>query len=178
MVFVFSKLQLTHCNFIYWHVPLHWRHNDHDGVSNHQPRGCLLNRLFRCRSKKTSKLRPRHWPLCKWQYNLHQTWHISSLHLLLYNIHHRAIALEGVLEIYKHRKLKTTVKCTLIFIEIDLCCQLCVDTHPNMKLPRFGVMGNLKTCLKKRKRALKVNLQRWYFYQRSLLNVSTVADRC
>ena len=34
-----------------------WRHNDHDGVSNHQPRGCLLNRLFRRRSKKTSKLR-------------------------------------------------------------------------------------------------------------------------
>ena len=24
--------------------PLHWRHNDHDGVSNHQPRDCLLNR--------------------------------------------------------------------------------------------------------------------------------------
>ena len=37
--------------------PLHWRHNDHDGVSNHQPLGCLLNRLFRRRSKKTSKLR-------------------------------------------------------------------------------------------------------------------------
>ena len=36
---------------------LHWRHNDHDGVSNHQPYGCLLNRLFRLRSKKTSKLR-------------------------------------------------------------------------------------------------------------------------
>ena len=35
----------------------HWRHNDHDGVSNHQPHGCLLNRLFRRRSKKTSKLR-------------------------------------------------------------------------------------------------------------------------
>ena len=36
---------------------LHWRHNDHDGVSNHQPHGCLLNRLFGRRSKKTSKLR-------------------------------------------------------------------------------------------------------------------------
>ena len=30
---------------------------DHDGVSNHQPHGCLLNRLFRRRSKKTPKLR-------------------------------------------------------------------------------------------------------------------------
>ena len=36
---------------------LHWRHHDHGGVSNHQPHGCLLNRLFRCRSKKTAKLR-------------------------------------------------------------------------------------------------------------------------
>ena len=38
-------------------TPLHWRHNDHDSVWNHQPHGCLLNRLFRHRSKKTSKLR-------------------------------------------------------------------------------------------------------------------------
>ena len=36
---------------------LHWHHNGHDGVSNHQPHGCLLKRLFRRRSKKTSKLR-------------------------------------------------------------------------------------------------------------------------
>ena len=36
---------------------LWWRHNDHDGVSNHQPHECLLNCLFRRRSKKTSKLR-------------------------------------------------------------------------------------------------------------------------
>ena len=36
---------------------LHWRHNDHDGVSNHQPHGCLLNRLFRPRSRKISKFR-------------------------------------------------------------------------------------------------------------------------
>ena len=38
-------------------ISLHCRHNDHDGVSNHQPHGCLLNRLFGRRSKKTSKLR-------------------------------------------------------------------------------------------------------------------------
>ena len=38
-------------------ITLRWRHNGHDGVSIHQPRDCLLNRLFRCRSKKTWKLR-------------------------------------------------------------------------------------------------------------------------
>ena len=33
------------------------RHNGRDGVSNYQPHDCLLNHLFRRRSKKTSKLR-------------------------------------------------------------------------------------------------------------------------
>ena len=36
---------------------LRWRHNERDSVSNHQPHDCILNRLFRRRSKKTSKLR-------------------------------------------------------------------------------------------------------------------------
>ena len=45
-------------NCHWWNrIALHWRHNDHDVVSNHQPHGYLLNRLFRRRSKKTSKLR-------------------------------------------------------------------------------------------------------------------------
>ena len=35
---------------------LQWRHNGHDSVSNHQPHYCLLNRLLRRESKKTSKL--------------------------------------------------------------------------------------------------------------------------
>ena len=37
-------------------VTLQWRHNERDGVSNHRRLGCLLNRLFRRKSKKTSKL--------------------------------------------------------------------------------------------------------------------------
>ena len=35
---------------------LQWRHNWRYDVSNHQPHHCLLNRLFRRRSKKLSKL--------------------------------------------------------------------------------------------------------------------------
>ena len=39
-------------------LPLQWRHNGCDGVSNRQPQDCLLNRLFKRRLKmKTSKLR-------------------------------------------------------------------------------------------------------------------------
>ena len=40
-----------------WNIALQWRHNGRDGVSNHQSHDCLLNRLFRRRSKKTFKLR-------------------------------------------------------------------------------------------------------------------------
>ena len=36
---------------------LQWRHDEHDGVSNHRRLDCLLNRLSRLRSKETSKLR-------------------------------------------------------------------------------------------------------------------------
>ena len=46
----------TQCNW-HTHLPLQWRYNEHDGVSNHQPHECLLNRAFERRSKKTSKLR-------------------------------------------------------------------------------------------------------------------------
>ena len=36
---------------------LQWRHNGRHSCSDHQPHDGLLNRLFRCRSKKLSKLR-------------------------------------------------------------------------------------------------------------------------
>ena len=39
------------------YVALRWRQNELDDVSDHQPHDCLLNLLFRRRSKKTSKLR-------------------------------------------------------------------------------------------------------------------------
>ena len=45
---------------LWWSKPalfIKLRHNGRDGVSNHQPHECLLNCLFRGRSKKTSKLR-------------------------------------------------------------------------------------------------------------------------
>ena len=38
-------------------IPLQWRHNEGDRVSNHQPHDCLLNRLFKAQIKETSKLR-------------------------------------------------------------------------------------------------------------------------
>ena len=43
-------------------VPLQWRHDERDGVSNHRRLDRVLNHLFRRRSKKTSK--PRVTGLC------------------------------------------------------------------------------------------------------------------
>ena len=43
---------------LWWLIfALQWRRNEHDGVSNHQPHDCLINRLFGQRSNKTSKFR-------------------------------------------------------------------------------------------------------------------------
>ena len=56
---VITSSNVTRC----WHhnhetiITLRWRHNERDGVSNHQPPDCLLNSLFRHRWKKTSNLR-------------------------------------------------------------------------------------------------------------------------
>ena len=41
----------------YRSISLQWHHNERDGVSNNQPHDCLLNLLFKRRSKKTSKFR-------------------------------------------------------------------------------------------------------------------------
>ena len=45
------------------HSSLQWRHNGCDGISDHRHLGCLLNRLFRRESKKTSKLCITAWSL-------------------------------------------------------------------------------------------------------------------
>ena len=46
----------TQTFFSDWNT-LRWRHNELDGVSEHQPHDCLLSRLFGRRSKETPKLR-------------------------------------------------------------------------------------------------------------------------
>ena len=55
------RFHIALCEFarLYGEIVLasQWRHNELDGVSIHQPHDCLLNRSFRRRSYKTSKLR-------------------------------------------------------------------------------------------------------------------------
>ena len=45
-----------------WLSALQWRHNERDGVSNHQPHECLLNRLYKAQIKNINA--SRHWTLC------------------------------------------------------------------------------------------------------------------
>ena len=58
---------------------LQWRHNEPDGVSNHQVRHCLLNRLFRRWSNKTSNFRVT--GLCsgihRWPVNFPHKWPVT-----------------------------------------------------------------------------------------------------
>ena len=57
MNYITGLLRLEYIEYYFHELKtLRWRHNGRDGVSNHQPPDCLLNRLFRRRSKKTSKL--------------------------------------------------------------------------------------------------------------------------
>ena len=55
VLIIFFRLWQAHITTMA-HFSSQWRHNGHEGVSNHQPHGCLLNHLFRPRSTKTSKL--------------------------------------------------------------------------------------------------------------------------
>ena len=83
---------------------LQWRHNGCDGVSNHQPHNCLLKRLFRGRSKKTSKLRVT--GLCA---GIHR-WPVSSPHVYIYCI--------------------LCIMVAVFRIRISLCCRQSAFQHP------------------------------------------------
>ena len=65
-----DSIYMVYC----FRVTLQWRHTGREGISNHQPDNCLLNRLFRRRSKETSKLcvtglyagnSPHKWPVMR-----------------------------------------------------------------------------------------------------------------
>ena len=99
---------------IFCNGPLRWRHNDHDSVLNHQPHDCLLNRLFRRRSKKTSRLcvtghcagnspgpvnSPHKWPVTRKMFPfddvIMRKLTITTMGAFLYRIPFKAIASKG-----------------------------------------------------------------------------------
>ena len=59
IIVILGWLPLLTCDKVFYVTllsALRWSHNGRDSVSNHQPHDCLLNLLFRRRSKKASKL--------------------------------------------------------------------------------------------------------------------------
>ena len=106
---------------------LRWRHNGCDSVSNHQPHDCLLNRLFRRRSKKTSRLRvtglcaPHKWPVTRKMFPFDDV--IMCLHppcdIMLTTdenrLQTRGVSLNEV-DMYKHWSRTLGIKCCLSWL--------------------------------------------------------------
>ena len=67
---------------------LEWRHNGLDSVSNHQPRDSLFNRLFRRRSKKTSKLRVTMRGIHRGPVNSPHRWPSNAENVSIWRRHH------------------------------------------------------------------------------------------
>ena len=68
MIFILALISIYHSSRRNKYMPpindhnsLEWRHNEDDGVSNHQPYDCLLN-LNQAQIKENIKA-PRNWPL-------------------------------------------------------------------------------------------------------------------
>ena len=73
---------------------LQWRHNECGGVSNQRRLGCLLNRLFRRRSKKMSMFRVT--GLCegihRWSVNSPHKWPVTRKMFFIWWRHHETIS--------------------------------------------------------------------------------------
>ena len=75
-VYIMDKTHLdVQCGACVLHDLLRWRHNEHDGVSNHQPHDCLRNRWFRCRLRETSKFRVI--DIVRWPVNSLHKWPVT-----------------------------------------------------------------------------------------------------
>ena len=88
-------------NFV---IPLQWRHDERDGVSDHQPHHCLLNRLFKYQSSASpaivqkihrSPMNPLHkWPVTRNVFPFDEVimqrvslpWNFSTMYIYVYQL--------------------------------------------------------------------------------------------
>ena len=143
------------------HKSLQWRHNGCDSVSNHQPHDCLLNRLFRRRSKKTSKLRVTglcagnssgtsefHAQMASYAENVSIWWR--------YHVRDRSVRVFGAsiwnkLEkcmlryrfknVFKKNTLFFSIQCMHL---VDANTKRCISNELTQKTLLFGTMSNLQ----------------------------------
>ena len=124
---------------------LWWRHNGHDGVSNHQPHDCLLNRLFRLRSKKHQSsaslafVRGIHRWLVNSPHKWQVTWKMFPFNDVIMEMNH----LEGP---------------KLPFTKWNF--SVLSDGHIHLLK-----IITTKCCMKAMWRSFCIDLSRWYFFQ-------------
>ena len=72
----YGRIIVVHCKYS---ITLQWRHNGRDGVSNDQPRHCLLNRIFRCSQRKhqSSASLAFVWGIHQWPVNSPHKWSVT-----------------------------------------------------------------------------------------------------
>ena len=129
-------------------ITLQWRHSGHNCASNHQPHHCLLNRVFRRRSKKTSKLRAT--GLCAWNSTVTGEFppQPGNAENVSFWLRHHVYEL-GHAYIYKFcKKNKKNISTGYIFALMDRHpCQLCLRKHPVTRKKKVHQSQDLVTHL-------------------------------
>ena len=123
---------------------LQCRHNGRDGVSNHQPHHCLLNRLFRRRSKKNIKA-PRHWPFRgeftndRWIPSTKDQWRGKCFHLITSScLSIRSISIPEDVK----QKIIGLLSKKMHFDNNSLASEAC-GCRPNLKFVIFKLMSRI-----------------------------------
>ena len=120
--FLHTLAVLAVCQIYAFFKTLRCRHNERDGVSNHQPQDCLLNRLFRRRSKKhqSSASLALVWGIHQWPMNSPHKGPVTRK-MFPFDRHHDVIMKIWLLEL---RNLMQFIQYTIIF-----CCVWQLTSH-------------------------------------------------
>ena len=114
---------------------LQWRHNGQGSISSHQPHDCLLNLLFRRRSKKTYKLRVT--GLCPGEFPAQMASNAKNLSIWLF---HHAVEYHHFLSGYNKANIKTgpcynnieKVEITNTFLSFQICWSITMHVYYNI----------------------------------------------
>ena len=138
---------------------LGWRHNQPVSVSNHQPHGCLLNRLFKAQINITSKFRAT--GLCEGNSPGTGEFPAQSAsnaeNVSIWRRHHVILYLRCMEYLwFKHDLLIWKLKC-------------CIDAHWCVYSSTFGRCGSyiaVDNCIEQGKKENQVNIFKYTVYMR------------
>ena len=126
-----SQVSPYHIKVIWF--SLQWRHNVHDGVSNHQPHHCLLNRFSSADQRKhqSSASLAFVWGLHRWPVNSPCEWPVTRKNISIWWRHHVIYMCVRVIGYHWDGRyglwcLRKVVKLTLALSDANLCPE-CYD---------------------------------------------------